>query len=248
MADFLPDNDEILMKYLDGELDQTERAMFESMLQKDTTLQQRLEGLQIAIASVKQYGATEKVKSIHSEMMSELSFVHKEEKVVPIKKMVRYSLAIAASIIIILVGVTLFTAAPSVDKLYSDAFVDYDASTVRGSEGLTSSEIEYQAHNYNDVVAKANTHSLTPKDSLLVGLSYLKEDKLTEAINWFKTISAQNETRQDAEFYLSLAYLKNKNYREALNLMKQIQSNPGHVYNKQFSEDYINKVEKLSSK
>jgi len=249
MAEFLHDNDEILMKYLDGEMDQTEKIMFESQLENDTTLQQKLESLQVAIASVQQYGTAEKVKLVHTEMIQELSSVHKEGKVVPMRKFVKYSLAIAASIIIILVGVNVFTSSQlSSDKLYNEAFVDYDASAVRGSENQTGVVKLYQDHNYASVVEKANAQNLSQKDSLLVGLSYLKTDKLSEAINWFKAISQQNPTRQDAEFYLAMAYLRNKNYNEALNLMEQIHSKPDHVYQDQFSDEFINKVKKLNSK
>lgn len=249
MADFLHDNDEILMRYLDGEMDQTEKQMFESQLQKDTALRQRLERLQIAIASVQQYATAEKVRSIHSEMVQELSSVHKEGKVVPMKGLVKYSLAIAASVIIILVGVNVFTSSqPSPGKLYNEAFVDYDASAVRGNENQTEVSKLYQDHNYTSVVEKANAQNLSQKDSLLVGLSYLKSNRLSEAINWFKAISMQNPTRQDAEFYLAMTYLKNKSYNEALVLMEQIHSNPNHVYHNQFSGDFINKVKKLSSK
>jgi hypothetical protein len=249
MADFLHDNDEALMRYLDGEMDQTEKETFESKLQKDITLKERLESLRVAIASVRQYGTVEKVRSIHSEMMQELSSVHKETKVVPMKRMVRYSLAIAASIIIILVGVNLFTSTQlSSNKLYNEAFVDYDASVARGNESQTEIERLYQDRSYTNVIEKGKLQNVSQKDSLLVGLSFLKTNKLPDAINLLRSISIQNPVRQDAEFYLALSYLKNKNYNEALDLMQQIHSNPNHVYRNQFSEGYINKVKKISSK
>jgi len=249
MADFLPDSDEILMKYLDGEMDQTEKEMFESELQKNAALKEQLEKLRVAIFSVHQYGTIEKVKTIHSEMMQELSSIHKESRVVPMRKIVRYSLAIAASVIIILVGINLFTPSQlSPDKLYNEAFVDYDASTVRGNEIQTDAAKLYQARDYSSVITKANSKNLSQKDSLLVGLSYLKTNKLSEAINWFSSISANNPTKQDAEFYLAMTYLKNRDYNRALGLMEQIHSDPNHVYRNQFSDDYINKIKKLSSK
>lgn len=249
MAEFLHNNDETIMRYLDGEMEETEKESFELQLQTDGALKQRLESLQVAIASVQQYGTAEKVKSVHREMMQELSSVHKEGKVVPMRRFVKYSLAIAASVIIILVGVNIFTSSqPSSEKLYSEAFVDYDVSGVRGSENQTDIAKLYQDHNYNAVVEKAKVQNLAQKDSLLIGLSFLHQDKLPEAINWFKAMSVQVSTKDDAEFYLALAYLKNKNYNEALKLMEQIHSNANHVYQNQFSEAYINKVKKLNSK
>lgn len=249
MAEFLHDNDETLMRYLDGEMERAEKELFESQLQTDRALKQRLESLQVAIASVQQYGTAEKVKSVHSEMMQELSSVHKEGKVVPMRRFVKYSLAIAASVIIILVGVNIFTSSqPSSEKLYNEAFVDYDVSGVRGTESQTDIVKLYQDHNYNAVIEKSTSQNLTSKDSLLIGLSFLQQNKLTDAINWFKAISVQSAAKDDAEFYLALAYLKNKNYNEALNLMEQIHSNANHVYHNQFSETYIDKVKKFNSK
>lgn len=248
MAEFLQDNDETLMRYLDGEMDGAEREMFESQLQTDSALKQRLESLLVAIASVQQYGTAEKVKSVHAEMMQELSSVHKEGKVVPMRRFVQYSLAIAASVIIILVGVNIFTSQPSSEKLYNEAFVDYDVSGVRGGESQDDIAKLYQLHNYKEVTEKSTSRNLVSKDSLLIGLSFLQQNKLTDAINWFKAISVQGSTKDDAEFYLALAYLKNKNYDEALKLIEQIHSNAGHVYHHQFSEAYINKVQKLNSK
>jgi len=245
MADFLHDNDETLLRYLDGEMDQTEKNLFEDHLQKDSGLRERLQSLRLAIASVQQYGTAEKVQSIHSEMMQELSSVHKQGKVVPMKRVIRYTLAVAASILVILIGVNLFRSQPSSGKLYDQAFVDYDASGERGSSQANELVTLYRQHNYKDVVEKAGGQKLSQKDSLLVGISYLKTDKFPEAVHWLQSISIQNPARQDAEFYLALAYLKNKNYDEAIRLMEQIHSDNNHVYRNQFTEDYISKVKKL---
>lgn len=242
-------NDEALMRYIDGEMDAAEKAIFESQLQSDSVLKEKLEHLQVAVASVQQYGTAEKVRSIHTEMMQELSTVHKETKVVSMGKIIRYSLAVAASIIVILVGVNLFSSSqPSSQKLYNETFVDYDASAIRGGNEQSSQVAKlYQNHNYNGVIEDAGSAALSQRDSLLIGLSYLKTNKFSGAINWFKSISEQSAVKQDAEFYLSLAYLKNKNYNEALHLMEQIHSNSNHVYHDQFSDDYINKVRELSA-
>jgi tetratricopeptide (TPR) repeat protein len=249
MAEFLHDNEEILMRYLDGEMDGAEKEMFESQLQTDSALKQRLESLQVAIASVQQYGTAEKVKAVHAEMMQELSSVHKESKVVPMRRFVKYSLAIAASVIIILVGVNIFTSSqPSSKKLFDEAFVNYDASGVRGNKSQTDIVKLYQNHNYGAVTEKAKAQNLAQKDSLLIGLSFLQQNKLDDAIDWFRAISVQSSTKDDGEFYLALAYLKNKNYDEALKLMEGIHSNVNHVYHNQFSQAYIDKVKKLNSK
>lgn len=242
-------SDEALMKYLDGDMGPAEKAMFEGQVQQDTDLKQRLQSLRLAIASVQQYGTAEKVKTIHKEMVEALSPVQQKGKLVSMQKAVRYSLAVAASIIVILVGVNLFTSYQlSSEKLYREAFVDFNASAVRGNENVSAVTKLYREGNYRQVKQQVNAKNLSQRDSLLVGLSYLKSNEIAPAADWFRAISLQNPFKQDAEFYLSLALLKNKNYQEALQLMKQIYTNSGHIYHGQFSEDYINKVEKLASK
>lgn len=249
MAEPLHNNDEILMKYLDGEMDPAKRALFEEQVSNNTALKERLQNLQLAIASVQHYGTAEKVKTIHSEMMKELSIAPEQSKVVPMRKVIRYSLAIAASIIIILVGVNLFSASSvSSGKLYNEAFVDYTASGVRGNEMATPTKKMYQEHNYKAVTENAGSRNLTSEDSLLVGLSYLKTNQVSPAINWFNSLSKQGPVKQDAEFYLALSYLKNENYGEALKMMERIHADPAHIYHNRFSESFINKVKKLSSK
>lgn len=250
MAEPLHNNEELLMRYLDGEMEPSERADFETRLQNDASLKAQLENLQLAIASVKQYATAQKVQSIHIEMMQELSSVRKEEtKIVPMRKIIRYGLAIAASVIIILVGVNIFSS-PSLssEKLYNEAYVDFDASASRNSGATTEITQLYQAHNYKSIAEKSNTAKLSQQDSLLVGLSYLKLDQAPTAIQWLRSISTQNVYRQDADFYTALAYVRNKNYNEAISLIQKIHSDPTHIYHGQFSDDYIDKLKKLASK
>jgi hypothetical protein len=248
MADFLHNTDETLLRYLDGEMDQTEKKLFEDHIQHDSELKERLQSLQIAIASVQQFGTTEKVRSIHSEMMQELAPLQRETRVMPMRKIVRYGLAIAASIIIVFVGINIFSSQPSAQKLYNEAFVDYDASGVRGNSNETTLSKQYQNHQYKSVIAQAGSQNVSQRDSLLVGISYLKANQTSDATNWLKAVSPQSAVKQDAEFYLAMAYLKNENYKEAGQLMEQIHSNANHVYHNQFSDDYIARVEKLASR
>lgn len=248
MNEFLHDNDEILMKYLDGEMNPEEKTVFEKQLENDAALKERLQNLQLAIAAVSQYGTAEMVKSVHSEMVRELSPVKKDARIVPFRNTIRVGLAIAASIIIVLVGVNIFSSSGlSSEQLYKEGFVDYDVSAVRGNASGTQVVKLYREHNYRAITETAASLDLMPADSLLVGISYLKMNQPGPAIQWLNSISVQNGTRQDAEFYLSLAYLHNKNYNEAIHLMQRIHSDPDHAYNKQLSEEYINKVKKISA-
>lgn len=249
MDEALYDNDDTLIRYLDGEMEPQEKKIIQQRLQSDAALKERLLNLQLAIAAVQQYGTSGKVKAIHTEMMQELSPVQKPGKVLSMKAALKYGIAVAASVIVIVVGINLYKSGQiNSDKLYSEAFVDYDASVVRGQQNTSALQTSYQDHRYDAVTGQANAKNLSQKDSLLIGLSYLKLNQTAPAINWLKALTKNGTLSDDAEFYLSLAYLKNKNYGEAAGLMKSIEANPQHGYHNQFTQAYIEKVEKLASK
>src|SRR5947209_6444267 len=93
-------NDDLLIRYLDGELSATEKATLEARLRADKALQEELMNLRVAVQAVRHLGTTEKVQSIHAEMMKELKG-NQKARVVPFTKTIRYTLAVAASIFIL---------------------------------------------------------------------------------------------------------------------------------------------------
>jgi TolA-binding protein len=245
MDDALPFNDDILVNYLDGVLSPSEKASLELQLQQDAGLKERLRNLRMAVGAVQQYGTKEKVASIHSEMMQELGRQKKTAKVLPFRKLFTYGLTAAASIILIVVAINFFSR-PNAQKLYDEAYVDYDASATRGSSNTTTLQEKYGAHDYNGVVSEAASGKLSRQDSFLVGLSYLKTGRPSPAIQWLQHLTTGSSYTDDAQFYLSLAYLKNKNYKEALPLMQAIGSNPANIYHGQFPQNYVDRVKKLA--
>jgi tetratricopeptide (TPR) repeat protein len=247
--DDLLHNENLLIRYLDDELDNEEKAALEQRLQTDANLQKQLTSLQIAIQAVNHYGTSQQVGAIHLQMMQELK--PQRPKVFSINKTVRYTMAVAASILILFIGVRVYLSAQlSPEKLYNESFVDFTVSDTRGSSSAIS-EIErrYQQKEYTSVLNAQRSTNLYAKDSLLIGLSYLHTDQLTDAIRFFQKIAfTNNDFQQDAEFYLSLSYLKNKDYDKALPLMEKIESTSLHLYHAQITADFINKVKKLNNK
>lgn len=247
--DDLVHNEDLLIRYLDGELSAVEKTALEERLQNDTALQAQLQKLQVAVQAVKNFGTTQQVAFIHAQMMQELR--HPKAKVFSISKAVRYTMAVAASVLVLFIGLQLYLSAQlSPEKLYRESFVDFNISDTRGSN-TTTSEIEkqYQKKEYAAVTDAGRSTHLYAKDSLLIGLSYLQTDHTDKAISFFQNLAfSANDFQQDAEFYLSLSYLKNKNYDKALPLMQKIGGNPSHLYHNQLTEDVINKVKKLANK
>ena len=246
MAEALPNDDELLIRYLDGEMNEGERAELERRLQQEPALKEKLQCLQMAVETIHQYGTASRVKAIHEQMMPELR--PGSAKVVPMTRFIRYAMAVAASVILLfLVSRFLFNPKPSADRLYAEAFVPYDASAMRGSGPSTDIENWYRKNDFRAVTNyAAYPLRFTPRDSLLIGISYLQSDRADSAITWLLEPSRRfNNLRPDAQFYLSMAYLKAKKYAQALPLMKSIHSDAGHPYRVQFSEEYLSDLERV---
>jgi hypothetical protein len=240
-------NDELLMKYLDNEMNEDERHSFETELQQDAPLRQRLEGLRVAVQAVQQLGTAEKVRSIHRQMMTEQRSGSRKAKMVSMNQYLRYGIGVAAALILF-IGIKVFNRdRPDANSLYNEAYVDYNYSGVRGDEQSTAIENFYKSNNYAALTAEAAKpgQSFSSQDSLLIGVSFLKTDKLSAAIGWLAPMSQQGNFRQDAEFYLALSYLRNKDYDKALALMNHIHSTPAHLYHDQFSNELIHQVDQL---
>src|SRR5687768_7879565 len=94
-----------LMRYLDDEMDPEERERFEKDLADDITMQDELERLREAKEAVRSYGLKKEVESVHAEMMKELKVETPVRKMSGIQKAVRYSVAIAASIVLIFISI-----------------------------------------------------------------------------------------------------------------------------------------------
>jgi hypothetical protein len=244
-------NESLLIRYLDGELSADEKALLEQRLQTDTELQQQLTDLRVAVQAVKQYGLSQKIGAIHTGMMQELKGPKPQAKVVPFRRKFRYLVAVAASVLIVLIGVSLYLSSQvSSEKLYEQAFVDFPVSASRG-EGNQLSAIEnhYQQKDYEAIVNGSRSLHMDAKDSLLTGLAYLHTGRAEQGISFFERIAAYGNTfQQDGEFYLALSYLKNPDYGDALPLFEKIAGNPSHLYHSRVTQNFLEDLKSLREK
>ncbi len=239
MAD-LEHIEDLLIRYLDGELSGKEKEDLQMRLQTDKALEEQFINLQVAVQAVRQFGTVQQVNSIHTEMMKELK---KEQKapVFSISKAVRYTMGIAAVIFILFIGTKLYLdSQASPDNLYQEAFVDFTVSVTRGfNEPDAQIDKMYQQKRYQSVI-NSQAGELSSRNILLVGLSYLHLRKPVEAIHHFEKLRAgDNEYKEDAEFYSLLSYIKNKDYTHALPLAEAILKDPSHLYHKQLNENFL---------
>src|SRR5215204_7499962 len=171
-----------------------------------------------------------------------------------IRRIVRYSVAVAASILLIFVcieGYNFYRLSP--DRLFAENYTAYERRTTRVENDSTGSQLEkaYREKNYAEVININKNSVLSVKDIFLTGMSYLETNDLPKAISSYQVVIADvkddktSVLKDAAEYYLALAYLKNNDYDQSIELMNTIHDNPSHLYTKKFSRKYIKRVKRL---
>ena len=173
------------------------------------------------------------------------------KKVSKARRIVRYSVAVAASLLLIFVcieGYNFYSL--SAEKLFAEKYSGYHWTTAAGT---TESEIEkaYKEEKYTEVISLNRNSVVSIKDVFLTGMSYLETDDLSKTISSYQVVIADMKGNKNlmlkdaAEYYLALAYLKNNDYDQAIELMNTIHDNSSHLYTKKFSRKYIKTVKRL---
>jgi hypothetical protein len=241
-------NDEKLVRYLDGEISGDERNQLELEMQNDPSLRNRLNDLKIAIEAVRQAGTAEKIRSLHGKMMSEAS-PDEEKSDRPLRKIIRISMGIAASVVLLVAALGIYTYQLSTDKTFDDHFLDYTTSVSRGSrENPSKTEAFFEARQYQQVIDQSKTYAPLAADQLLIALSYLHLDQPSSAIPLLQNLQRMERFKEDADYYLGMAYLKNNEPGKALDELKKIHDNKQHPYHKQVNNGLIRELRLLTWK
>ncbi len=242
---------ELLVRYLDGELSGTEKENLEQQLATDNSLQEELESLKTAREAVKQFGLHHTVTGIHREMMKEMQLPVR--KMNTTRRIIRYSIAVAASIILAVGGIMvyhIFTL--SSNRIFASNYRSYELGTLRdGGTHETPVEKAYREKNYKEVVALTEKSQVAREESFLSAMSYLELNNNTMAIERFKRVLFLNQEdksglwKDEAEYYLALTYVRNKDFDLALELLYKMQGNPTHLYNQKITRKLIRQVKLL---
>jgi len=248
-------NTEILIQYLDGELDQAERVNIEKQISSDPKLANELENLRLAREAVNLYGTREKVKSLHLEMMQELDPGLKLRS--DRKNVLRYSLGIAAGILLIaglFIVYNMLTL--SGEKVFASAYRTYELPTFRDSVSgtITPMEKAFRMGDYSKVVNIPVQGNFTVEEHFLRGISYLEIRDNHAAIREFNAVNVENQKagtkffKDETDYYLALSYLRVGNYANALKLFQSIRKNPDHIYFSMVTSKLIRKIKLLNWK
>jgi predicted negative regulator of RcsB-dependent stress response len=241
-----------LIRYIDGEMTTSERMEFEKKLATDESLQKELDGLQLAREALKLYGLKEKVAGVHQQMMKELKTEAPVRLISNARRIIRYSVAVAASVLLIFLvieGYKFYTLSP--EKLYAENYIPYELTTTRdGSDTVTAIESAFKEKKYSQVINLNRLSVLSIKDVFLTGMAYLETKDYSRAVRSFQVVISDIKDdktllKEVAEYYLALAYLQDRDYDQAIELMNAIHDNSSHLYKGKFSRKYIKKVKRL---
>lgn len=253
MDNFTRYDDEKLMRYIDGEMAESEKLEFEKLMADDASLRQKIENLQLAKEAVKQYGLKEKVSDIHQQMMKEMNTQSPVRSISNVRRIIRYSVAVAASVLLIFAGIEgykFYKLSPN--NLFAENYTAYELTTTRdGSTSESAIEKAYREKNFTEVIKLNESGVVSISDIFLTGMAQLETGDMAKAISNYQVVIA--DTREDkttmlkdaAEYYLALAYLKNRDYDQAIELMTAIQRNSSHLYKAKFKDGYINRIKRL---
>ena len=241
---------EKLVRYLDGELTPEEKAGIEQELAADIAFNEEFENLKTARSLIQYEGLRNKVSGIHKEMMKEL----KDPRKRPAGRIVRYTIAVAASIVLIVGAYLVYNFIMlSSENVFASRYQPYELITLRGND-TTAGTIEkaYREKEYKKVLSiKKRSKQLTAKEQFLSGSAALEIKDYIKAIESFKAVlkdnSAQDkmEWKDEAEYYLALAYIRNKDYDLALDILNTIKSNPQHPYHSRVTKKLLRQVRML---
>jgi tetratricopeptide (TPR) repeat protein len=248
-------NTELLTKYLDGELQGEQLIRLEIRIKEDNNLQQELDNLKISLEAVKTYGLHQKVSSIHSAMMKEFNMqpLHYTGRT---HKFIKYTLRVAATVIIILGGMLLYQYITlSSQSLFQNNFEAYSLHENRGIENGSALEQQYKLGNYPAVIESFRLlQTRTIQDYFIAGNAYLRQNNSLEAIKSFLSVQEMNKVQQthqyedDTEYYLAMSYLQHNETAKALPLFEKINADKNHLYHNKMNAWFLRKLHWLQHK
>ena len=248
-------NAALLIRYMDGELENDELKSVTEKLATDNSLAAELENLRYAKDAVKLYGLKTSIRSIHTEMMKELNTPKAAAPVIGMRQILKYSSRIAAIAIIVL-GITAlyqyFSATP--EQLFRNNYESFTVHETRGVSDVSSLEQPYKRGDLKATMALFNQlKDPNAEDYFLNGNAALQAGSPSEAIQSFLALQQKNKSgnthlfEEDTEYYLALAYLHNNDAASALPLFESIHADSNHPYHSKVGSWFLRKLKRLAA-
>lgn len=235
---FTNDNTELLIQYMDNELNDTDSKSVQQRLSSDEKLNEQYQYLLAAKQSIQAQGFKQRIQSIQNEFLNERKENTQPAKVVKSNTFFKTFMRVAAMFILAVAGFGIYEfATVSTQSVYSENFIAYQLPVNRSNESIDKVNNLYAEGKYADVISNINLkQQKTQQDYFLAAQSYLQLNKPTEAINNFKAVEDLNNKSnskyfvEETDYYLALAYIKNGNINLAQQQLYKIEADKNHLF------------------
>jgi hypothetical protein len=230
-------NKEILIDYLDNQLNQQETEQVEIIVKNEISHASELQFLKLAIDTVRLDTINNKVLAIRRSLANTNAVSEK-----PANSMIRsiYKMSMrAAAIFILLAGIAVLYKYITTSNLsvYEKQFTGYVLNNNRGLESRDAEAEAYRNKNWSEVVSiYQNENNKTNKSVFLVAMAEMQLNNFQQAVTLFEIILKTNiktgddSFREETEYYLSLAYLMNHEESKSIRLLNKIKADTSHTY------------------
>ena len=230
-------NNEMLIDYLDKQLNQEESVRMESALQRDTDLNRELQYLKFAIDTVRLDAINQKVASIRkSQESQEKGQMDVKASPAILRDMYKISLRVAAVIALFICLASIYKySSVNNQSFYNKQFSGYELSNSRGQEAHDAEVDAYQNNKWNEVISIYNAGAkISNQQSFLAAMAEMQLNHFQNAITIFENLlnskSGDASYLEESEYYVSLAYIMNHQGSKAIQMINKIKGNPNHTY------------------
>ncbi len=222
---------DLLIRYLDGELTDSEAAELRQKLEQSPSLNDELTSLATARMAMQHFGLKNDIARVRAEMLASRQ---PAARVVPFY---RRPMAVAAAIILIaIVSGLYFYFGSSSQEFYASHFSSYSVGVTRGTSNSPLTKA-YEQKDYTRVNALFSSLAQPGnEDYFFFALSLLEQNKIKDGSVFLETIVQQKTPdssgsyREEAEYYLGLAYIRLHQPQKAVPLFEKIRNDKFHHY------------------
>lgn len=233
---------EDLVQYLDGDLENDQVAGILAKLQSDADFATEFNRLKLSRQAIRYQGLSDRVGSIHREMMAELKDAAEPQQTAPVVRLFRPLMRIAA-ILLLLIGITAVYqyAQMSADNIFGGNYSPYIPGETRGVKQDKLQEYLKSGDAAGLIESFKQIQQPTAGDYFYAGNAYLQLGDARQAISQFQQVVRMNNSNKpttfedDTDYYLAMAYLKNDQPADAAALLEKIHQNPEHLYHDKVS-------------
>jgi hypothetical protein len=241
----LPAQEQILIDYLDNQLQGQERQQAEQLLKEDLAAARELEHLLFSVELIREAALMEQVIAVRAEHQAQAKVIsiQKKEDGAVIRSFSRTFLRVAAAVLLFAGAGSVYKySTTSTSSVYDQAFSSFELSTSRGNNNDGKLEQAYRNRNWKEVENIAGLEKEKDnKTSFLAGMAAMELKNYNKAIRFFNDVILENQHnanplyQDEAEYYLAMADLAAHQPAAGIAILRKIRADKEHLFYKKAS-------------